>query len=573
MKKEYQTSYSQFFFIQGIAVEQINLKWQNISIGDEGLLCLENLPNPLEKNILLASITIGCKHANGDGLNCQITVDKIKAEVSFESDIASGIPVFWLACDEVIIIASGIELLISLAKECGIKLCPNLNALSELLVAGYIFTEMQTAVQGVQLLPPRSKLIINTKSRTLKIKKTAPDFAYTDETMTWQDAKNTFKDNLITGFQRFRGKRVACLLSGGADSRIVAVSAVKSGIDVNFFTFGQSTINVSDFYVANQVAYRLGKKTNCFSTSAEAFIKNWKSSCSDANWINDSVWWAGRIRREMFAQLQGYDVIIRGDGDGIYGWKTAVAGVSDMLHRLEISPMAATKSAWKYFRDPQAVFNPAQISRNHLVDKYRNTNETPRDLMNMLYQKIREPRGIVPGVWHFSRLTAVDSPLLWQKLLWVAGKLPKNKRCDKKIIFEVLKTFDQTKDVPFSSAASWDNQLEFYYTGVWEELIDYIARHLPWEIYKNKISDDFLRPSETHYRLRYRRRIYDKMKKHLLATTLGRKAAFRYFQRLAGCGLSERLIIRLALISNLCDVLNRKKTKMIVSTNMEALTL
>lgn len=564
MSSKYITSCSEFFYVNGVTVQLLDKDWKAIVSEKNRLLCLNNLDNYRDNSSDVTEITIGQRHGNDDGLHCLITIDNLEGTISFETDIAGGVPVFWFAKNNIIIVASGLELLINLAKCLGIRLKPNLRAFSELLIASYIYSEMQTGVEDVQLLPPKTRLIVKRLEDKIEMQKTAPEFAYSEDVLEWDDAKKIFREGLIEGFKRNDGKKVACLLSGGADSRIAALSVMKSGIAVDFYTFGQSTVNISDFYVAAHIGYRIGKKVHCFSTSASDFINNWKEACSRANWINDSVWWAGRIPTEMFSELQKYDLIIRGDGDGIYGWKTAVANISDILHRLEISEATAANKYFKYFEEPNGVFGPSEVSRKKLVDKYERGKNNLRDLKNILYQKIREPRGIAPGIWHFSRLTAVDAPLLWEKSLHVASRIPKNKRYDKQIIFDVLKTYDEIKNVPFSLGGSWDNQLEFYYSGVWEELIDYIGKYSPWRLHMKEVRIDYLKPPTIHSNASSEKNTCRRLKELLLNTTTGRKIAFKYFSHLANSSMSERLIVRLAMIGNLCEVMKTINTNSIL---------
>jgi hypothetical protein len=569
MSNKYITYSSGFFYVNGETVQLLEKGWKAIVSEKNRLLCLNNLDNYRDDGSDVTEITIGQRHENGDGLHCLITVDNIKEIVTFESDIAGGVPVFWFAKNDIIIVASGIELLINLTKNLGIHLKPNLHAFSELLIASYIYTEMQTGVEDVQLLPPKTKLIINCFKNKIELQKTASEFTYSEDVLEWEDAKKVFREALIVGFKRNEGKKVACLLSGGADSRIAALSAIKSGIAVDFYTFGQSTVNVSDFYVASHIGYKLGKKVHCYSTSPSDFITNWKHACSRANWINDSVWWAGRIPEAMFSELQKYDVIIRGDGDGIYGWKTAVANISDILHRLEISEIGAVKKYFKYFEDSDSIFKPAEASRKELVDKYERSKNNLRDLKNILYQKIREPRGIAPGIWHFSRLTAIDAPLLWEKSFNVATRIPNNKRYDKQIIFDVLKTYDEVKNVPFSQGGSWDNQLEFYYSGVWEELLDYVKTHSPFPVKYDELRKNYIKPSVIDIKVKSPfHEASNKIKKQILGSDLGRKTAFKYFSHLTHSSMADRLIIRLALMSNLCELISIEKQPDIVSNRI-----
>jgi hypothetical protein len=241
----------------------------------------------------------------------------------------------------------------------------------------------------------------------------------------------------------------------------------------------------------------------------------------------------------------------------VYGWKGVVANVSDVLHRLEIAEIASTKRYGRYFADPIAVFKPAVESRQELVDKYIASSHNLRNLTNILYQKIREPRGIAPGIWHFSKLTAVDSPLLWKENLDIASKIPPDKRYNKHIIFETLDTFPEIRDVPFSDGGSWDNTLEFYFTGIWEELLDYLKCYCPWPLDYQKLRYDYLRPPI--FSFSKRKSLKKHIKEQILQTYYGRKIVFSYLPHLAGSSIGERLVIRLAMLSHLCETLTLKR--------------
>jgi len=561
-QNRYSTSHSRFFFVYS-ASNDANLcnpdksRWQKMDSGQPWLLCANNLKG--------LPVDIGNRHENGDGVFLRIK--KRKESISFETDEMSGVPVFWLEQDDLLVIVSDLSLLTDLAKSFKIKLDVNLKSASEILIAGYIFSDQETLIKGANVLPPRSRLNVNLLDGSLEIRFLGEDFRYQEDILSAEESLEKFQNSLIQGLKRHKRKKVAALLSGGADSRAVALHAVLAGLNPDFFTFGQSTVNASDFSIANVVVYCFGKKTKCFTASAKNFGKNWKLRAAASNWINDSLWWAGMLPDELLEELQNYDVVLRGDGDGCYGWKRVVANLSDALHRIEITPEAKAWEFGKYFRNPKSVLGPGIESRNQLIEKYRKSSYSLRDLKNILYKEIREWRCIAPGAWNFSRVVPIDSPFLWQEPLDIAKRLPKRKRSNKWIIFESLKQDPRVKNVPFSAGASWNNHLEFYYSGVWEELLDYVKQWSPWPLNIEALRNEFLKPPDIPQPPSIAGKILDASKKFLQNHKYVRSIGLRYFPSLVGTSMSDRILIRIALVSSLCEELASSEHPVIIQTS------
>lgn len=556
----YKTTHSRFFLIfdRNHKVEVSNFKnlgCKKIDDGQFWLCCADNFSG--------LPVDIGYRHKNGDGVCLRIL--KGRESIFFESDEMSGIPVFWIKKDEKIIIASDLSLIINIGKKLFLDLKIDLNSASEFLTTGYIFTSQKTLIQDVCLLPPKNRLVLNVLNGNLKIEEYGEEFKYSKNRLDKNDAPVIFRNILEKGFKRHSDKKIALLLSGGGSSRILASCAIAAGLDIDFYTFGQSSVNDSDFSIANKVAYNLGKKTHCFMTSSENFISNWKKTVAYSNWTNDSIWWAARIPDSFFEELGKYDLVIRGDGDGCYGWGGNRVSISDILHLFEITPNAVIPRFNRYFSDPELVFSPAKESRNNLVGKYESMQGHFLEAKNILYREIRECHGAAPGSWYFSRFIPIDTPFLWQECLRVAFSLPKDKLVVRWVIFAALELDKKIKGIPFSGGGSWDNRLEFYYSGVWEELIAYAEKWSPWKLNIKELQKDFLKPPEIPEISSVKNDFLQSIRKSLNNKYI-RRFAFKYFPHLAYSSMSERLVIRLALLGNLCEVLMSKQVFPIVSS-------
>ena len=560
--KLYKTGYSSFFLAYAknskrLLPDFVKMEFEKIAEGQSWIFCADNFKG--------LPVDIGYRHENGDGV--YLRIEKGAEYISFETDEMSGIPVFWLKVDGKTIIASSLDLLINLSQKLDIKLKLDLQAGAEFLIAGYVFTYPKTLIKDVFLLSPDNKLSFDIISGEVKTERIGDLPSYSTNRLPKDSAPRLFREALENGFKRHKGKKIALLLSGGGSSRILASCGIAAGLDIDFFTFGQSTVNDSDFSIANKVAYGLGAKTKCFSTSGSNFLLNWKKNAAYANWTNDSVWWSGRIPDELFDTIKNYDLLIRGDGDGCYGWGGNLCSIDDILHRFEITPPAVVWRYKKFFTEPDTVLIQAISSRQRLVKKYESLTEDLVELKNILYRDVRECHGASPGVWYFSQRLPVDAPFLWHDSLKIAFSVPSKQLIVRWLIFAALELDEKIKKIPFSGSGSWNNRLEFYFTGVWEELIAYIERWSPFGINGQEFRKEFLCPPEVPKLPSLTKQIVSMLKKKVFSSKYSRKFAFKYFSYLVNSSMSERLLIRLAIISNLCEILNEKPDTKIINFN------
>jgi len=548
--RPHNTRYSRFYLIyhRGHKVDFAPFSELGCGKVDEGpcwLFCSDNFSK--------LPVDIGYRHENGDGVYLRIFHGP--ESINFETDEMSGVPAFWMEKGQWAIVASDLRLMIDIGKILRLDLKIDLTSASEFLITGYVFTHQKTLIQDVSLLPPTHRLELNVLKGNVKIENFGEEVKYSVHRLDKKDAPMILRNTLEKGFKRHSDKKIALLLSGGGSSRILASCAVAAGLDVDFYTFGQSTVNDSDFSIANKVAYHLGKKTRCYATSGENFMSHLKKRAGFSNWTNDSIWWAARIPDAFFEAIGKYDLVVRGDGDGCYGWGGNRVSISDILHLFEITPNEVSPRFNKYFSDSDQVFGPSMDSRNKLVSKYEKLKGPYLELKNILYREIRECHGAAPGTWYFSRFIPVDAPFLWEDSLRVAFSLPTDKLVVRWVIFAALELDEKIKGIPFSGSGSWNNRLEFYYSGVWEELIAYSEKWSPWKLNIHELQKEFLKPPEIPRTPSFKSYLLQSMKKSL-NNNLIRRIAFQYFPHLAHSSMSDRLVIRLALISNLCEAIN-----------------
>jgi len=561
-ENEYKFLSCRFVFVynrgQRVQLVEGGMKGQVFDEGKGWFLAIER--GREERNTLGKDwkITNGSRWENGDGYSAQI--EREDKQLSFKSDSMCGVPIFYREAEGVVIVTSDLEGMIEVSRGVGLKVEVDEGAMGEILISSYIFSEGRTAVRDVKILPRCSVLEVDNENGKVQIRSQAEKFEYYQDSWDWGECVGRLKGELVEGMKRYEGQRVAVMLSGGADSRLIAGCGAEAGLEVDYYTFGQSTVNASDFAVANMVAHRLGKKTNCYTVSAENFMERWKDVAALTNWANDSVWWAGKLPQEFFEVLGKYDVVLRGDGEGVYGWGGEAANINDVLHMLEITAPEVVRRFEKYFTEGKSVFEAALEARRELEVKYGGQKESLEDLKNRVYLEVREGRGIGPGVWPFTRVTAVDGPLLWKGCVKVAKRIPPKRRINKQIILAALETFEELKDVPRSSGASWNNSLEFYMGGVWEELLDHVGRWSPRPLDMKALREDYLRPPEVPPAVSIKGEIWTGLRKQL-RNRYTRKLAYRYFPQWLGSSMNQRLLIRLAVESSLYERVASKNPK------------
>jgi len=547
-----------FCFIQHPAANRVSLDGllsvaSQVDTGECWSLWVSPKGNGEVQPALEGSFLVGQMHANGDGLYAKVGVRQ--SSISFCSDVISGIPIFIFEMDGAVLVSSSLAILIRACRQLGIRLTLDMGACSEMMLASYVFIRGRTLLENVRRLLPNHELQIDLYSGKVAEQRVAQDFSYVEQPQTWQWCVDNLKAGIVHGLKRYEGQRVAVMLSGGADSRIIAACAIEARLNPDFITFGQSTVNASDFPIASVVAHRLGRPIRPYTASADQFRENWKSLAEKSNWSD--MWALGKLPWDFFEGVSEYDVVLRGDGEGIYGWKSGVGSVVDVLHQLEISPMVAVLRSAVWFKAPEDVFELGEESRKSIIEEYREYHGSLSNLKNELYQSIREYGCIAQNIWLLDNWMVADAPLLWQNSVEVARRIPSKYRTNKQVIFAVLNTFGRLKDVPFSTGSSWNDPLENWYSGLTNELIDYVSRWSPWAIDRGNLEDHFSAPPPVPGDQCDRFNLAELIKARLQRSPWVRRQALERYPERVYSSFSSRGLTRLAVISNLREYIER----------------
>ena len=522
--------------------------WRVLDAGDGWFFCTDMIAkgSRLSGNW---SLDIGARHDNGDGLHVRIVHDRDERSLRFHSDMMTALPIYYWHDEDHLLVTSDLGAMIEAGRALATGFEVNSDAMSELFISSYFFSGRHTALCDVKMVPRNSLLKVSLDDCSTSIQAGASSFAYHHRSWKWRKCVELFRKALEEGMRCHQTLKIAIPLSGGADSRTVAASAFNAGLDADLFTIGQSTVNDSDFAVASVIAHKFGKKTRCITATAENFLVRWKNSAEDSNWANDSLWWAAKLPESFFRAMGEYDVILRGDGEGAYGWGDQAADISDVLHYLEITPPVVVRRFDKYFSDRDSVFSPALRSRNELIEKNEACTEALSGLKNRLYMDVREWLAIAPCLHPFTRVTAVDAPFLWADCLEVARRIPKGKRTSKQVIFEVLDSYPEIRNVPRSRTPSWNNDLEFYCCGVWEELLDHVARWSRRPLNLKALRQDYLKPPAISSPPSLSEHAWIALRQSLKGRRFARRLVNRFRPGMLGTSMSQRLLIRLAIES------------------------
>jgi hypothetical protein len=517
-------------------------------------LWVEYSTNKMLKNDKNNDFIIGYSHSNNDGFFCKIG---FKDNIFFcKTDVISAIPVFIYKKHNCVVISSSMHYLIKACKQVGIDLDLDMTSCSEMLLSSYVFTRGRTLLSNVSRMLPMHKLTLNCTDGGVNFSSMGGSFKYEEATDSWKDSISNLRSEIIKGLRRHKGKRVAVMLSGGADSRAIAAAAVLAGLKPDFFTFGQSTVNNSDFSIAAMVADRLKRPLKVYSASSKNYVENWENIALKSNWTD--MWNLAKLPINFFKDISKYDIVLRGDGDGIYGWKGNAANISDILHLLEISPMDSVLKDAKWFQSPKDVFLPGERSRNKIINKYSHDARSLVDLKNILYQKHREYGCIAQNMWTIGNWVKVDAPFLWKKSLEIVAKTSKGKRTNKQLIFALVDSFDEVSDIPYSSQGSWNDELDNWIHGINDYMVNYVKENSPWSVDESRIYSRFQHPPKIMKETMCILNIYPSLRSIFQKNVLVRKYVLEKAPYLLNSSFSKRGLTRLAVLSHLNKVLNKR---------------
>ena len=227
------------------------------------------------------SLKFGAKKLNkfSNGLSISLNNNSIE----FITDTVSGIPVYYFIRNEKFIFSSHLYLLIDVLKFNKIQPSIDFQSAAELISSSYVYSPGRTLINEVLKIPGRSiaKFIIG--KYVMQISNYDDGLSY-KTTSNLYDNKKQLVEVLTNGLDNHRNKSIGLMLSGGADSRLILNIISTLELKVDLLTFGQSTVNVSDFSIVRELKNIFNYPSQAFTASAEHIVNNFQGVCLSSSW-------------------------------------------------------------------------------------------------------------------------------------------------------------------------------------------------------------------------------------------------------------------------------------------------
>lgn len=491
------------------------------------------------------SLKFGAKKFNEFSNGLSISLNNNSVE--FITDSVSSIPIYYFIRNKQFIFSSHLYLIIDVLKSFEIQPSLDLQSAAELISASYVYSPGRTLIDQILKVPGRSIAKFSVGKRILEIESYDDGLSY-KFTSDFDDNKKKLIEVLTNGLDNYRDKSIGLMLSGGADSRLILNIISSLNMKVDLLTFGQSTVNVSDFSILRELKNIFNYPAHAFVASAEHIIDNFEQVCLSSNWSD--MWHFGKLPQQFFDQLSSYDVVLRGDGDGMYGWKSVVSCEEDALHLLEISPLESVSKGLNFLKKPEEVLQLAKISRDSALKYLKNLKFDMQSKVNIGYQKYREAGCIAPNISLLNSFTNTDSPLTWINALNIAKKLEQKDRKNKKIIFSINNNFHNSSLIRYSDGPSWNDFVDLDIHNVNEYFINLCELQSPFEILTEKLKLLTQKPL-SHMR---EKRFWDSLNKYknlFQNNNYLRRYCFSNKPHLFHSSIMERPLFRMAVLSHL----------------------
>ena len=383
-----------------------------------------------------------------------------------KSDDFSSRSFFYYKTSELIIISESINNIIEILSKNETRLQLSPSALFQVIQSSYIYQANSSYITGINRIDSSTIMHINLFNFRSSFKKIITKSTKSKESFVNKDldqASNSMKDQLISSLDKFKNKKIAIMQSAGLDSRLILLLCIKSGLRPDLITFGQSTVNNSDFYIASYLASKFKLNLIPFRIDANN-IKNNEEFLTASNYSN--LWQLAKLPKKFFNLISNYDYVIRGDGEGLYGWKDPSANLLDMLHRLEISPVESIfKYFKKYFKKNQelSIILYRKLSEIFIYGRHLENFKVYNS--NYFYKVLRQEYLISSHISTLNKFTKIYNPLLEDSVLKEFENLKNKYKFNKNILKYLLRDLEREFSIKLKSeqiGPSWNNNLDNY---------------------------------------------------------------------------------------------------------------
>lgn len=254
-----------------------------------------------------------------------------------------------------------------------------------------------------------------------------------------------------------RYKRVLLPLSGGIDSRLIAVRCHALGIPFEAITFVANVDEGADFDIASRLVKVFGVKHHRWQwdPTVENCIENFRQLCIATGGTNDA-YTSYTDGMGIFAQVASeFDCIMRGDhvfGLGAYS-DTMVQSAYLVAIKLEDDLNWILREPFQNISSIPAVFEEQEGISVNTVGAAANA------WRHESYRKSRSPRFILPIGQLQARHIEVTYPFLTKEIISRVSRADSSMRDEKRIAHEALAAYSppDISRIPFTDQPTWKN--------------------------------------------------------------------------------------------------------------------
>lgn len=380
---------------------------------------------------------------------------------SFGSDTFSRRTLFYFKNHKIFCLSSSLDRLVSCLSSFSIDVGINPNALQQLVHSAYIYQYSGSPLASIKKVEPDLEITLDYDSFSLSVSPISSIRLRDKEAFSSvRDASRAVQDILITRLQRIAGKRTAIMMSGGLDSRLILLLSLSAGLRPDLLVFGQSTSNYSDFASVGYISNKLDLDLKIFRVDPLNILRNPDFFCA-SNYSN--LWNLHKVPIDFFdSVLPSYDYILRGDGDGLFGWKNGAGSMDDLLHQLEIDSYSSVSGVFPKV----GLSNLIGLPDAHQF--FIRTRQETRSLRNSgdFYRTYRFDCLISNHVSCLNHYSSVYNPLLDAYSL--TKKFPKYMLRDKLVLRDLVLLLEEKYDFDFPKdvvVGSWNNHLDDFISG------------------------------------------------------------------------------------------------------------
>jgi asparagine synthetase B (glutamine-hydrolysing) len=249
--------------------------------------------------------------------------------------------------------------------------------------------------------------------------------------------------------------RILIPLSGGIDSRLVAVRSHALGIPFEAITFVANVAHGADFDIAARLVKVFGVKHYRWQwdASSEECVKNFVTLCHATGGTNDA-YTSYPDGMSYFAQIaSGFDCAIR--GDHVFG----MGPYSDSLVRSarHLSMRVTDNLDWALRPEFHNKVNFASIFEKQEGVSATATGDLANRWRHLSYRKSRSPRFILPIGQLQAQFVEIAYPFLSNEIVSRVSRTDTSLRDGKRIAREAVTACSppEIRSIPFANESTW----------------------------------------------------------------------------------------------------------------------